>query len=160
MAAVVETFKKTLDDEGLWTALRWLNSKVPYRYTAVFAFEGDALHNICLVDKEDPAVTYCGDQAISESYCLYIHHSGETFTVEEALLDARVEGHPKRTSFQCYYGVPLVGSDGKLLGTVCHFDVDPVRLTADVVMILDDVAPLITNAAFDREYRRGLGSRT
>jgi hypothetical protein len=35
-----------------------------------------------------------------------IHRPGERFTVEEALTDKRVDGHPKRLSYQCYYGTP------------------------------------------------------
>jgi hypothetical protein len=33
-------------------------------------------------------------------------------------------------SYQCYYGIPLLGMDGKLLGTVCHFDTAAVRVLA------------------------------
>ena len=35
-----------------------------------------------------------------------------------------------------------------MLGTVCHFDSMPVRVTEDVATVLDDLAPLITEAAF------------
>jgi hypothetical protein len=128
--------------------MRWLNNKVPYRYTAIFAFDGDMLRNICLVDKQDSAITRCADQPIMESYCIYIRSSRKSFGVEHALLDSRVAGHPKRAEYQCYYGIPLFGSDGKMLGTVCHFDVAPVEVTAGVISALDDLAPFISQAAF------------
>jgi GAF domain-containing protein len=128
--------------------MRWLNAKVPYRYTAVFAFEGETLHNICLVDKENTDITSCGDQPITGSYCIYIHRSGERFSVEDASQDRRVGDHPKRKSYQCYYGIPLLAPDGKLLGTVCHFGVSPLPVTEDMVTALDDLAPSIAEAAF------------
>jgi hypothetical protein len=62
--------------------------------------------------------------------------------------DDRVNGHPKQRSYQCYYGIPLLGPDGKLLGTVCHFDTDAIPVSGDVVTPLDDLAPIIAEAAF------------
>jgi hypothetical protein len=148
MTGIAEKFKTTLKANGLDAAMRWLNDRVPYRYTAIFAFEGEMLRNICLIDKDNSTITHCSDQPITESYCMYIHRSRERFNVEQALLDKRVERHPKRRSFQCYYGIPLFGSTGKMLGTVCHFDSMPVRVTEEVAEALDDLAPLIVEAAF------------
>lgn len=148
MASLGEKFKTTIKADGLWAAMRWLNDKVPYRYTAIFAFEGDTLRNLCLVDKENANITRCADQPITDSYCIYIHRSGERFSVEESLLDGRVEAHPKRRGYQCYYGLPLFGSDGKLLGTVCHFNITPIHVTDEVVTDLDNLAPTIAEAAF------------
>lgn len=148
MSGIAQNFKTTLKADGLGAAMRWLNDRVPYRYTAIFAFDGEMLRNICLVDKDNLNVTRCSDQPITESYCMYIHRSHERFTVEQALLDKRVEKHPKRQSVQCYYGIPLFGPKGKMLGTVCHFDHMPVRVTEEIADALDDLAPLIAEAAF------------
>lgn len=130
--------------------MRWLNNRVPYRFTAIFAFDGDMLHNVCLVDKSNPEISRCSDQPITESYCMYIHRTSQTFSVEEAPMDERVAAHPKRKSFQCYYGIPLFDSNGKMLGTVCHFDLMPVRVTEEVATVLDDLAPVIAGAAFSK----------
>jgi GAF domain-containing protein len=148
MPGILRKFKKSVEAGGLEAAMRWLNDGVPYRYTAIFAFDGEMLRNICLIDKENPKISSCSDQPITESYCMYIHRSHELFTTEQALLDKRVEGHPKRRNIQCYYGIPLFDSDGKMLGTVCHFDHMPVRITEAVAEALDDLAPLIAEAAF------------
>ena len=150
MAGPVESFTKTLEVDGVVAALRWLNDRVAYRFTAIFAFEGDMLRNVCLVDKQNSETDHCSDQPITESYCIYIHRSGESFGVEHATIDARVAGHSKRRSYQCYYGIPLVDGGGRLRGTVCHFDPAPIHLTEDVVSILDDLAPLISQAVFGR----------
>lgn len=148
MPSLAEKFNAIFKADGLWGAMRWLNDRVPYRFTAIFAFEGDLLRNICLVDKEDTKVTHCPDQPIGDSYCIYIQRSGEPFSLEDSLLDRRVEGHPKRSSYHCYYGIPLVGPEGNLLGTVCHFNSAPVRVTEDVVDSLDELAGVIVDAAF------------
>ena len=115
MSSIAGKFKMTLEADGLWAAMRWLNDRVPYRFTAIFAFDRDMLRNICMIDKQNQNITKCSDQPITESYCLYVRRSGERFSVEEAPLDGRVAGHPKRQSFQCYYGIPLFSSKGKML---------------------------------------------
>jgi GAF domain-containing protein len=43
-------------------------------------------------------------------------------------MDCRVLGHPKAGRFQSYYGVPLLADNGELVGTVCHFDEEPITL--------------------------------
>jgi len=148
MSGIANKFKTVLKADGLLAAMRWFNDRVPYRFTAIFAFDGDLLRNICLIDKENQDVTRCTDQPITQSYCMYIHNSGERFSVEEASLDERVAVHPKRQSIQCYYGIPLYGEEGQLLGTVCHFDSMPLRVTEDVATELDDLAGLIIEGAF------------
>jgi GAF domain-containing protein len=129
--------------------MRVLNQSVPHRYSAIFRFDGDTLHNICLVDKEDPKTFECSDQPITNSYCTYIRNSGEHFSVQESLLDKRVDNHPKRRVFQSYYGVPLFGPEKQLLGTVCHFDNAPLRVTDQIASDLDDLGEVISNAAFN-----------
>src|SRR4030088_2297803 len=140
MTSISKKFKKTLALGGLRAAMRWLNDRVPYRYTAIFAFEGQTLRNVCLIYKEVSNITTCSNQSITESYCMYIHRSGEHFKVEESALDKRVEEHPKRRSIQCYYGIPLFSAEGKMVGTVCDFDKTPVRVSEAVAQAMADVA--------------------
>lgn len=148
MAAITEEFKNAVREEGLLGGLRWLNARVPHRFSAVFAFESGNLRNLALVDKEDPGITRCEDQPVSESYCVYVQQTERAFEVENALSDARVAGHPKQRTIPSYYGIPLVDGYGKLLGTVCHFDRVPVQVTETVVSELDDLAPLIADVSF------------
>jgi len=87
-------------------------------------------------------------QNLDSPECVYGYRSRERFAVEHSMLDKRVEDHPKRQSFQCYYGIPLFGSNGRVIGTVCHFDIEPIQVTADCASALDDVSLLIAQAAF------------
>ena len=56
--------------------------------------------------------------------------------------------HPKRQGYQCYYGIPLFDRDNRMVGTVCHFDTEPVRVTDSVISDLDELGSLIADAAF------------
>jgi len=60
---------------------------VPYRFTAIFAFDGDLLRNILLVDKKNPSISNCPDQPIMDSYCIWIRRSSGSFTLTEARRD-------------------------------------------------------------------------
>ena len=63
-----------------------------------------------------------------------------------------MNGHPKQQSYQCQYGIPLVARDGKLLGTLARFDIKTVPVSGDVVMALDDLVPVIAEAAFGEQW--------
>jgi hypothetical protein len=47
--------------------MRWLNDRVPYRFTAIFAFDVDVLRNICLIDKENQKSTSEYDRAFAKT---------------------------------------------------------------------------------------------
>lgn len=136
-------FRTVLRSEGLCEAVRLLNVATSYRFSAVYAFQGDVLRNVCLVDKLDPSASPASDLPIEESYCVFIKRTSKAFGLEHAARDIRVEGHPKRDSILSYYGIPLLGDAGHLLGTACHFDTVPVPLSEEVVSLLDSVAPLL-----------------
>ena len=145
---IASVFRSLVESKGLSAAMRQLNDDSPYRFSAVFAFDGDLLHNVCFIDKLNPAAGLCADQSIRDSYCVYVQRARERFAVEDARDDLRVTGHSKRDLFYCYYGVPLLGSDGELLGTACHFDERSIAVPAQVADALDSAAPFISEAAF------------
>jgi hypothetical protein len=60
----------------------------------------------------------------------------------------RPEWHRGRHYAESYYGIPLIGTEGKVLGTVCHFDVLPVPVTKDISATLDELGPIVFDAAF------------
>jgi hypothetical protein len=47
-------------------------------------------------------------------------------------------------------------SEGKMLGTICHFDSMPVRVTEAMAEALDDLASSIAEAAFGATISKGL----
>ena len=84
LGEAVTQFRRTLKSDGLWAGMRYLNRLSPYRYSAVFRFEGAMLRNVCLVDREESAVRNCPEMPVTESYCVYVRESGEEFGVEHA----------------------------------------------------------------------------
>jgi len=79
MASLADKFSGLVKAEGLLGAMRWLNERVPYRFTAIFAFQADVLRNVCLVDKEDANITHCYRIAASRGI-----RSGAIFTATTA----------------------------------------------------------------------------
>ena len=141
-------FREALRRQGLGSAMRLLNDAAGYRFSAVYAFMGGNLRNLCLIDKEDAHVSRTGDISVEESYCVFIKRSAQPFSVENSSQDSRVENHPKQPAIRSYYGVPIVGpTTGRIIGTVCHFDYDSKKLSVDIVDLLDSVAPANSRGA-------------
>ncbi len=140
-------FKDLLKQEGLFEAVRFLNSKSVHRFTALYVFDGPMLRNVCLVDKENDSVRQMDTIEITESYCVFVRNSGQTFIVPDSLVDERVQGHPKQATIQSYCGLPLLKSSGtQLVGTVCHFDFTPNPYSDDEVLLLEMVTPALVDA--------------
>ena len=141
-------FRLIVNSKGLTAAMRALNLETSHRYSAVFEFRGEVLHNLCIVDKLNPDVQPVGDQPIGDSYCVYVKRAAGVIAFEDARSDARAEGHPKRDILFSYYGVPLFSYERRVLGTVCHFDERAMPVPEGVAEGLEVVAPLIVEAVF------------
>jgi GAF domain-containing protein len=135
-------FKSLLQDQGIYEALRFINSTSVHRFTALYAIEGPILRNICLVDKEDEAIRQMDSIKVVDSYCLYVRNSNQKFITPNSLEDPRVAGHPKQASIQSYCGIPLVSARA-MLGTLCHFDFVPLAYTEDEVLLLEMISPIL-----------------
>ncbi|WP_442945135.1 GAF domain-containing protein [Nostoc sp.] len=44
---------------------------------------------------------------------------------------------------QSYCGVPLLDEDGKMFGTICHFDFRAIAISDANVALMEAIAPLI-----------------
>ncbi|MEK8089357.1 GAF domain-containing protein [Thermithiobacillus plumbiphilus] len=141
----VMTARHLLQNGGVRLALRYLNSRTPHRFTAIFRFEEGTLRNLHLIDRLDPKVERCPDLPVLESYCLFVRDSGCIFLTEDALHDTRVAGHPKQRVVQSYCGVPLFDGDD-LFGTICHFDYRSIPFSKEDVWVLEEVAPMLIRA--------------
>jgi len=151
--SAVARLREILESEGVRPALRYLNGQSEHRFTAVFRFEGGTLRNLHMIDRLDPAVERCADQPVLDSYCIYVRRTAEKFITADSAHDERVSGHPKQNVVQSYCGIPLLDDDGKLFGTICHFDFEPLPFGDEEVMLLEDVAPLLVNAIRGTEWR-------
>lgn len=121
-AAPYQDLGEVLRQRGVQEALRCLNAEVPHRYTAVFVLDGDLLRNLYMVDKlgearpEQLAVVPLGS-----SFCQFVLRDGLLCT-EDSREERLLDGSPYQGMVIAYHGVPLTHGDGRLAGTLCHFD--------------------------------------
>lgn len=129
MDGTFDVMAAALKASGLTAALRVLNDRVRHRYSAVYRMDGrDRVVNLALVDKRDePCPTYLESVPFTESFCQFAVREGQ-FRTNNSALDERLAGHPYQGIMNSYHSVPLVSTEGRILGTVCHFDLAAVVL--------------------------------
>lgn len=124
-------------------AVIYLNGQSGHRFTSLFRFDGETLRNVEFFDRERPDQTRIDDIPVMASYCVFLRDTGGTFSTPESLEDDRLHGHPKRMQVRAYCGVPLVDDRGRMFGSVCHFDFEPVPTRPIDIELLEAVAPAL-----------------
>jgi GAF domain-containing protein len=136
--------KEILADQDVRGALIFLNGLSSHRFTAQYRFDDQILHNLYFYDRENPTQKSTPEILTTASYCIFVRNSSDTFAVANAPEDARVHGHPKQQAVQSYCGVPLLGDDGKMFGSICHFDLRPLPISDENVQLLEAVGALLS----------------
>lgn len=131
-------------------ALALLNSLTSYRFTALFRFADPGLDNLVLFDRTNDGAPRLESIPVGDSYCTYVRDLHDAFVVEDSLDDVRVERHPKRQTVHSCCGVPLVDANGRMFGTICHFDFDAVPGSDDSVALLREVAAYLDPRQVER----------
>lgn len=151
MADNVESLRELraiLGSQGIRAAIIFLNGLTQHRFTALYRFDKETLHNLVFFDRENPTQELTPDIPVMASYCVFVRSSRSTFTTPDSLHDDRVRDHPKRQEVQSYCGIPLLDENGKMFGTICHFDFRPIAISDATVELLEAVAPLLKQAAY------------
>ena len=138
----IAAFKAKLEAGGVEAAIEFLNSRTPFRYSAIFRLEGDQIRNLYLYDREHQTVSQPQPMPLRESFCQIVVDEG-TFTTAHSAVDARVDGHAKQGVLNAYFGLPLVDTPGSIFGTFCHFDPEPKSLDTPEIPFLEAVTPLL-----------------
>ena len=125
------------------SALQYLNSLTPHRFTGMYIFEDPVLKNRYIVDKLNPGMESVDDVPDTATYCVFTRAKEDVFSVTDAMEDERLEGHPKRGEIRSYTGVPLLDDQGDVFGTICHFDHEVVEISDQNVHLLEAIAPLL-----------------
>ena len=136
-------FEHKLDRDGLHAALGLLNATTPYRLTGVYRFEGDLVRSVVLFDRKNPQLTMGQDVPWNDSYCRMAAEDGSRCEITDALEDARLTTHAARVAVQAYVAVLLKTPDDAPLGTLCHYDLQPVTPPLGVFEDLDAVSPTV-----------------
>lgn len=138
--------KSVVSEHGVRAGLIFLNARTPHRFTALYLFDDETLHSRVFFDSDNPAELGMADIPVLASYCVFVRDRGEPFTTEHASEDERIGDHPKRKVLQAYCGVPLRDVEGRMFGTICHFDFNPTAISTENVELMEAVAPMLSRA--------------
>ena len=126
-------------------ALAMLNSRTRYRFTGVFRVEPPWLRNLYLFDRENPALSLGGDMVpLDATYCSIVYATRSPFLAEETTTDPRLVAHRARDSVVSYFGVPVRNAEGRVFGTLCHYDLRPRMLPESELAVLEIVSRCIS----------------
>lgn len=142
----LDQLKLIVGERGIRAGLIFLNARTPHRFTALYRFDDDTLHNLEFFDCENPGQETMADIPVLASYCVFVRDRGERFATEHASEDDRLGDHPKRKLLQSYCSVPLRDVEGNMFGTICHFDYDAMSISNDTVELMEAVAPMLQRA--------------
>lgn len=138
--------KSIVSERGVRAGLIFLNARTPHRFTALYRFDEQTLHNLVFFDSDNPAEQSMEDIPVLASYCVFVRDGGAAFSTEHASADERIGDHPKRKVLQAYCGVPLRDVEGKMFGTICHFDFNPTAISTENLDLMEAVAPMLRRA--------------
>jgi hypothetical protein len=137
-------FQSELQGGGLFGALQYLNSRTPFRFTGVYRFDGDTLRNVVLFDRWTPESKRGADAPMSETFCAIVKQQGDAVQVSDGRSDARFPWMALN-AVACYCGALIRDADGSPLGTLCHFDLQPVEQLTSELALLKAAAPLVVH---------------
>ena len=138
----VGAFASLLQASGLQAALAFLNSRTPYRCTAVYRYDGHVMTNVLLYDRMDPHASHGIDVAVADAYCAQVAERRQAFEFTDTRLLARSELRP-HNPVVCYCGVVLQDPAGAIWGTLCHYDFQPCQMRRSDIPLLQAVSPLV-----------------
>lgn len=139
---IIDEVVSLLSTRGAHGALAFLNDRTRFRFTALYRIEGPVLRNIELFDRENPTLSLGGEICpVEESYCAFVAATSIAFTTTDSRNDHRLGGHAKRDCVLSYAGVPIRHPDGRISGTLCHYDVRPRLVPDGEVPLLEAAAP-------------------
>lgn len=142
-AVELETVQAHLRREGLAGGLRFLNARVPHRFTAVYRLQEKTLRNVALIDKQESADTLMLHEVpLAESFCQFVLEAG-LFLTPDSGQDPRLSGHPYSGVVGSYAGLPVVSDEPKFFGTLCHFDHARHEISDEEFLFLERVARLL-----------------
>lgn len=130
-------------------ALRFLNARTRFRFTGIYRADPPMLRNVWLFDRENPTLNVSGEVCpLEETYCAIVAGSQQPFRTVDAQRDARLATHASREHVISYCGVPIRRDDGRVWGTLCHFDVRPRLLVRSEIEVLEAVAAEVGRLTF------------
>lgn len=119
------SFRQAFDARGLRSALGELLALSDYRYIGIWRFQNGRAAAAIHIDRENPLVLDTAEVPETATYCTLVRDSGRPFVTADSAADPGLSAHPARDVVRTYCGVPLMDSEGRVLGTLCHYDLEP-----------------------------------
>ncbi len=138
--------RKIIERQDIRAAVIFLNGLTEHRFTALYSFNKEILHNLYFFDSENPLQETTPDIPVMASYCVFVRNQQQRFVVADSLHDSRVASHLKQKIVQSYCGVPLLDEYGNMFGSICHFDFKPLSISDENVRLLEETGRLIYKA--------------
>ena len=132
-------FRSAFDSGGLYGALRYLNSRTSYRYTAIYRLDGQMMRNIHLYDRRGENPTRLAEVPLEDSFCQFVLKDNG-FNTAHSAHDERLRDHPYQGIMNSYFGLPLSRKSGTIYGTFCHFDFEPMAIQDSEIPLLEAVS--------------------
>ena len=140
---VVTHLRDLLVRHGLRPMVVFLNGLSDFRFSAVTRFDSGMLRTVCYYDREDPRPDSLPAVPEQASYCQFAKARRDTFSVPDSNLESCLSGHPARDMVQAYCGAPLYDAKGDVIGSICHFNIDPLPVTERDRELLTAAAALL-----------------
>jgi hypothetical protein len=143
IACALAEVEAELAQNGLLGVLRFLNARVPHRFTAVYRLDHQLLVNIATFDKHlHLEALDLKAVPLNDSYCQFVLRDG-LFLTDDSGQDERLSGHPYAGVVGSYIGVPIARKPGSLDGTLCHFDLASHPISDEEYLLLERAAMLL-----------------
>ena len=142
---ILDELAQLLDEKDVVGVLRFLNARMPHRYTALYRYDGTRLRNVALFDRLEPSTTKGGDVPVERSFCWLVERDRASFITTDGSTDSRTAGLPLplREDVKAYCGTLVRNADGTPFGSLCHFDHVPRAVPEGELAFLEELAPAL-----------------
>lgn len=123
--------KSQLDAGGILAALKYLNSRIEHRFTAIYKFQGPMQRAVFIYDKLGNSGNRFNAISTSESLSRFITVT-QPFGVTDSATDPFVKEQGHSSAVTSFYGVSLSQGSTTPTGSLCHFDVKPQGMPSPV----------------------------
>lgn len=152
--AIIGHLRDLLLRHGLRPMVVFLNGLSAFRFSAVTRFNGGMLQTVCYYDREDPRPDTLPEVPESASYCQYAKARRDAFLVPDATQEPCLQTHPARDAMRAYCGAPVYDAAGEVVGSICHFNIEPMPVAERDGELLKAAADLLTwHGALSRPAR-------
>ncbi|MDB5885791.1 MAG: hypothetical protein JWR74_1962 [Polaromonas sp.] len=135
-------FAQAVNSQGLHGALRFLNARTAYRYSAVYRLDGQMMRNIHIYDRQGENTADLNEVPLGDSFCQFVM-AENGFATANSATDPRLLGHAYQGILNAYFGLPLSRKPGTIYGTFCHFDFQAIQLPDSEIPFIEAAADML-----------------